>query len=104
MLLEYFLLPSLSLLHKISLGTINAVKCAQTLRNDGTTSNNVYLMFDKMYLQKYEEYFGKYFGGDFMGHNSEGELCKGLVCFMIIGLKLSQSNLSVRAIICDNHP
>ena len=61
-------------------------------------------MFDKMYLQKFEEYFGKYFGGDFMGHNSEGELCKGLVCFMIIGLKLSQSNLSVRAIICDNHP
>ena len=31
--LEHFPLPSLSLLHKISSGTINTVKCAQILKN-----------------------------------------------------------------------
>ena len=85
MLLEHFLLPpSLSLLRMINSGTIDAVKCAQTLKNGGKTSN-VCLMFHKMYLQKCEEYFA----GDLMGCNSEGELYKGLVCFMIVGLKNS---------------
>ena len=42
MLLEH-LLSSLSLLHKISSGTIDAVKCAETLRNEGEISNDVCL-------------------------------------------------------------
>ena len=70
MLLELFPLPSLSLLHKISSGTIDAVKCTQTLRNEGKISSDVYLMFDEMYLQKCEEYFA----GDLVGCNSEGIL------------------------------
>ena len=72
MLLEHFQLPSLSLLHKISSGKIDAVKCAQTLRNEGKISSDVCLMFDEMYLQKCEEYFA----GDLVGCNSEGELCQ----------------------------
>ena len=87
-------------------------------------------MFDEMYLQKCEEYFA----GNLVGCDSEGELCKGFVCFMIVGLKnsipymiksspetkinaewlkeelldclgtLSKSGFIVRAIACDNHP
>ena len=85
MLLEHFPLPSLSLLHKISCGTINAVKCAQTLRNEGKISSNVCVLFDKTYIQKCEEYFA----GDMVGCNSKSYLYKGLVCFMIVGLKSS---------------
>ena len=130
MLLEHFPLPSLTLLHKISSGTIDAVQCAQTLRNEGKISSDVCLMFDEMYLQKCEEYFA----GDLVGCNSEGELYKGLVCFMIAGLKnsipyvikpspetkikadwlkeeliyclgtLPKPGFNVRAIASDNHP
>ena len=87
-------------------------------------------MFDEMYIQKCEEYFAS----DLVGCNSEGELYKGLVCFMIVGLKnsipyviksspkakinadwlkeelidclgiLSKSGFTVRAIVCDKHP
>ena len=85
MLLEHFPLPSLSLLHKISSGTIDAVKCEQTLTNEGKISSDVCLMFDEMYLQKCEEYFA----GNLRECNSEGELYKGLVSFMIVGLKNS---------------
>ena len=38
-----------------------------------------------MYLQKCEEYFG----GEMVGTDEDGELYKGVVCFMIIGLKSS---------------
>ena len=69
-ILEHFPLLSLSLLHKIRSGKIDAVKCAQTLRNDGKISNDVCLMFDEMYLQKYEEYFA----ANLVTCNSEGEL------------------------------
>ena len=75
MLLEHFILPSLSFLLKISSGTTDAVKCAQTLRNEDKISSDVCLTFDEMYLQKCEEYFA----GDFVGCNYEGELYKGLV-------------------------
>ena len=78
MQVEHFQLPSLSLLHKIGSGMIDAVKCAQTLRNESKISSDVYLMFDQMYLQKCEEYFA----GDLVSCNSEGELYKRLVCFI----------------------
>ena len=38
-----------------------------------------------MYLQK----CGEYFSGGLVGCNSEGELYKGLVYFMVVGLKHS---------------
>ena len=70
MLPEHIPLPSLSLLHKVSSSTIDAVKCAQTLRNQGKISSDVRLMFDERYLQKCEEYFA----GDLVDCNGEGEL------------------------------
>ena len=38
-----------------------------------------------MYLQKCEEYFG----GEQIGSSKNGELYKGIVCFMIVGFKES---------------
>ena len=42
-------------------------------------------MFDEMYLQKCEEYSG----GEVYGADENNELYKGLVCFMIVGMKES---------------
>ena len=56
-LLQHFLLLSLSLLQKISSGTIDAVTCANALRIEGKISEDVSLIFDEMYLQKSQEYF-----------------------------------------------
>ena len=88
------------------------------------------LMFVETYLQKYEEDSA----GDLVGCNSEGELYKGLICFIIVGLKdsvpyvikssretkinamwlkeelidclgiFSKSSFNVRALVCGNHP
>ena len=79
-LLEDFPLPSFSLLQIIASGTIDVMKCAEMLKNDGKISDGIFLLFDEIYLQKCEEYFR----GDMMGSNDAGELYKGLVCFMII--------------------
>ena len=88
------------------------------------------MIFDEMYLQKSQEYFG----GEMIGGDDEGELYKGIICFMIVGLKesipyviksspetnidanwlktelldslkiLSNCGFRVKAIVCDNHP
>ena len=71
-------MPSLSLLEKISNGGVDPVK-------KGRISEDVILMIDEMYLQKSEEYYG----GEIVGCDDEGKLYKGLVGFMIVGLKQS---------------
>ena len=89
------------------------------------------MIFDEMYLQKSQEYFG----GEMIGGDDQGELYKGIICFMIVGLKesipyvikkaspqinidanwlktelldslkiLSNCGFRVRAVVCDNHP
>ena len=80
-----FPLPSILLLKKICSGAIDAVKCSQILKNEGKIYEDVCVLFDEMYLQKCEEYFG----GDLIGCGKDGNLYKGLVCFMIVGLKKS---------------
>ena len=87
-------------------------------------------VFVGMYLQKCEEHFG----GDLIGCGEDGNVYKGLVCFMIAGLKesvpyviksspqtgisgdwlknellecldvLIKSGFNTRVTICDNHP
>ena len=84
-LTQDFPLPSLSLLQKISSGTIDAVKCENALRIEVKISEDVCLIFHEMYLQKCQEYSG----GEMIGYDGEGELYKGVVCFMIVGLKES---------------
>ena len=88
------------------------------------------MFFDGTYLEKGQGYFG----GETIGCDDEGELYKGIACFMIVGLKesipyviksspetnidanwleielldsleiLSNCGFRVRAIVCDNHP
>ena len=74
MLFEDFPSPSLSLLSKISIGKIDAIKCAQAWKKDGKISEDICLLFDEMYLQKYEEYFG----GELIGSDENGEFIKEL--------------------------
>ena len=50
--LQDFPLLSLSLLQKISSGTIDVAKCANALRIEGKISEDVCMIFDKMYLLK----------------------------------------------------
>ena len=56
---------------------------AKLLKAKGKISRDVILMFDEMYLQKGSQFHG----GNFVGEDEEGNLYKGIVCFMIVGLK-----------------
>ena len=86
-------------------------------------------MVDEMFLQKEASYQS----GDYFGEDEEGELYKGIACFMIVGLKqsvphviqaipevtitgewlaekisaslhsLAQTGFTVRGIVTDNH-
>lgn len=129
MLLDEFPLPSLSLLEKISQGGVDPIKSAKLLLEKEKISKDVVLMIDEMYLQKSAEYCG----GELIGCDEDGNLFKGLVGFMIVGLQksipyviksipetkiegewlkteiiksietLHSLGFSVRAVIADNH-
>ena len=78
-----FSLPSIPLLKRICSGAIEAVKCAETLKNEGKISEEVCLLLNEIYLQKCE----KYFVGELKGYGEDGNQYKGLISFMAIGLK-----------------
>ena len=84
-LLEMFPLPSFSLLNKIQQGGVDAVKGIKLLMEKGKMSKDVVLCVDEMFLQKMSQYQG----GEFVGEDEEGNLYKGIVAFMIVGLKKS---------------
>ena len=84
-LLEMFPLPSFSLLSKIQQGGVDAVKAIRLLMEKGKMSKDVILIVDEMFLQKGSQYQS----GDFIGEDEEGNLYKGVVGFMIVGLKES---------------
>ena len=85
--LEKFPLPSISLLNKIQQGGVDAIKAVTFLREKGEISTDCILMVDEMYLQKATQYQG----GEYVGVDKEGNLFKGIVVFMIVGLKESIS-------------
>ena len=85
LLLEKFPLPSISTLHRIQAGGVDSLKGAKKLREKGHISSDVILMVDEMFLQKEASYQS----GDYVGEDEEGELYKGIACFMIVGLKQS---------------
>lgn len=129
LLLEEFNLPSISFLRKITSGKIDALVAAEVLKNNKSISEDIILMFDEVYLQKCEEYMS----GESFGVNENGELFKGMMCFMIVGLKsnvpymiktvpeqeiksewlkdeivncitiLQEKGFNVRGIVCDDH-
>ena len=85
LMMNEFKLPSLSLLQKITAGQIDTTKSVKLLKENGNISEDVILMLDEMFLEKCEEYSG----GKSCGVNEDGELYKGIMGFMIVGLKSS---------------
>ena len=83
MLLDEFRLPPLSFLRKIVTGDIDAAKSAKLLKDEEKISSDVCLIFEKMYLRKCKEYTG----GQLFGAVTNGELYKGTVSFMVIGIE-----------------
>ena len=67
----------------IFLGSIDPIKAAKALLENGNISQDVVLLFDEMYLQKCEEYVG----GKSYGVDDSGTMQKGILCFMIVGLQ-----------------
>ena len=65
---------------KISKGKVDTIIYAQPLQKDGKTSEDICLLFDEMYLQKY----GDYFGGEQIGSYENGELYKEIVYSLIL--------------------
>ena len=55
------------------------------MKKDGKISEDICLLFNEMYLQKCDEYFG----GELIGSDGNGELDKGIVCFTIEGIEES---------------
>ena len=67
---------------KIIKGKLDTIIYAQALKKDAKISEDICLLCDEMYLQKYEEYFG----GEQIGSYENGELDKAIVFlgFMIV--------------------
>ena len=84
-LLQKLPFPSLSLLAKLKSGSMDVINAAKMLRDKGAISEDIILMVDKMYLQKCIQYAG----GQYIGADSNENFYKGIVVFMIQGLKES---------------
>lgn len=63
-------------------GKINVSATAELLRVNNCISADVVLLFDEIYLQKCKEYFA----GESFGSDDAGNLHKGMMMFMIVGL------------------
>ena len=108
---------------------MDSIKAAQVLRENKAISKDIILMVDEMYLRKKVQYSG----GEYVGADKDGNLYKGIVVFMVCGLKktlpivvkaspetklngtwmseqleecvctLAEAGFKVRAIVTDNH-
>ena len=70
---------------KITKGGIDPVKAAKLLLDKDLISKDIVLMIDEMYLQKSVEYSS----GEMIGCDEDDSMFKGIVGFMIVGLKQS---------------
>ena len=84
-LLDKLPLPSMSILRRLKSGSIDAIKAAKVLKENNSISEDIILMADELYLQKSAQYSG----GQYVGTDEKGNLYKGVVVFMIHGLKSS---------------
>ena len=82
---EKFPLPSISLLNRIQRGGVDSIKALKLLKSRGEISEDLVLSVDEMILQKEESYQN----GTLVGASEAGELFKGIVVFMVLGLKES---------------
>lgn len=82
---EQFPLPSFRLLSSLHRGGPSSLEVARRLLQAEEISADVILMADEMYLQESTQYHS----GEFYGANETGDLYKGVMVFMIVGLKKS---------------
>ena len=85
LLLEMLPLPSISLLKQIQQGGVGSLKALKRLREAGEISSDIILMLDEMFLKKCTQYQN----GEYLGEDENGKLYKGIVLFMVEGLKNS---------------
>ena len=78
-------MSSISLLNKIEQGRIDLLKALKVLREKGGISTDLTLMEDEIFLHK----AARYQVGEYVGAGEEGNLFKGIVDFMVVGLKRS---------------
>ena len=96
--MKEFPFPSLSQ-NKITERQIDTMKYVKSLKWQRVISEDVVLMFDEMYLQKYEEYCGD----EIIGANENNELRIALICDHRIKRKCSLlSNLFQRETLTVN--
>ena len=74
------LLEDFTIFVKVIKGKIGAIIYTQALKKDGKTSEDICLLYDEMYLQKYEEYFG----GEQIGFYENRELYKGIIYSLVL--------------------
>ena len=85
LLLKTLPLPSISLLRKLKKGTIDSLKAVKFFLDSNQISKDITVMVDEMYLQKDVQYVG----GEYIGCDQQENLYKGIVVFMIQGIKQS---------------
>ena len=86
-------LPSFSVLAKLKSGGIDNIKALAALKAANSISEDVVILYDEMYLQQCDQYSG----GKVEGSDTDENLYIGIVCFMIVGLKLGES-YDIRAV------
>ena len=84
-LLNYFPLPSCSKLNKLKQGGLDSLKALKVLQRAGKISDDIIIMANEMYLQK----LSLYHSGEYVGADADGNLYKGILVIMIVGLKKS---------------
>ena len=85
LLLDQLPLPSFKSLRKIQSGGLDAIKAVQLMLNKELVTSDCVLLVNEMYLKKGAQYHG----GSYVGEDEEGNLYKGIVVFMIIGIQKS---------------
>ena len=78
-------LPSYSLLYKLKSHPIDTCKGLQSLRENSFFSNDTVLLLDEMYLQQEVQYDGR----ELTGCDSNLQMYKSILCFMVVSLKQS---------------
>ena len=79
LLLEHFLLPIMSLLKRLTKGSVDKIKSAKLLLEKNEIDKNIIIMVDEIYLCKCAQYSRD----DFIGCDTKENLYKGVIVFMI---------------------
>ena len=69
---------------------MGSIKTVNSLLEKGHLSQDCVLLVDEMYLQKGTQFHGR----EYIGANKNDELYKGIMVFMITGLKKKNSTIS----------